>query len=481
MRAFSGRPWLQRGVVTAAVITAVGLAGTIAFTRGSRDEQAEELREAIEGGHARNVILFLGDGMGDSEITVARNYQAGAAGRLWMDTLPLTGEYTTFALQESNPLLIDYVTDSAASGTGWATGYKTSNGRVSSVAGTGNSVTSLTTILELAQKAGLRTGNVTTAELTDATPAVLEAHINSRGCQGPADMAACAPYRKNAVPPGPGSITEQAVDHEFNVLLGGGRARFAQLITGGPDVGMTVIQSAVSKGYTYVDNAPALDMATGRHVLGLFNDGNMSLEWSGLQASASPGSGLPGGQTCSENQRPANEPSLAKMTAKAIDLLHDDDGPWSGHGPGFRHRRQKGFFLQVEGASIDKQDHVERPCEQIGETIAFDRAIKVGLDFARSHPDTLVIVTADHAHTSQIVPVPSVTDTTRPGSLSTLLTKVDKSAMTVNYGTRLHGTSQDHTGSQVRIAAKGPQAFNVVGVSDQTDLFHTMARALGLE
>ena len=96
--------------------------------------------------------------MGDSEITIARNYQVGANGRLWMDTLPFTGEYTTYALQESNPSAIDYVTDSAASGTGWATGFKTSNGRISSVAGTGNAVTRLTTILELAQRRGFQDG-----------------------------------------------------------------------------------------------------------------------------------------------------------------------------------------------------------------------------------------------------------------------------------------------------------------------------------
>jgi alkaline phosphatase len=112
---------------------------------------------AIDGGQARNVIFFLGDGMGDSEITVARNYQVGANGRLSMDSLPLTGEYTTYALQESNPARIDYVTDSAASGTGWATGFKTSNGRISSVAGTGAAVTRYATILELAQKAGFKT------------------------------------------------------------------------------------------------------------------------------------------------------------------------------------------------------------------------------------------------------------------------------------------------------------------------------------
>lgn len=455
--------------------------GTIVVStwRGNDGDQGDQLRRAIDGGRARNVILFLGDGMGDSEITSARNYQVGADGRLWMDTLPLTGEYTTYALQETNPSLIDYVTDSAASGTGWATGFKTSNGRISSVAGTGNAVTSIPTILELAQRAGFLTGNVTTAELTDATPAVLDSHINDRGCQGPADMANCAPSKKDNG--GPGSLAEQAVDHQVNVLLGGGRARFLQAITGGPAVGQTVVQYAQSKGYTYVENAAALDMTSSRHVLGLFNAGNMSLEWAGLQAIPSPGSGLPGGQRCMENQRPATEPSLAAMTSKAIDLLDDDPGwgNWREHGQN-GHSRKRGFFLQVEGASIDKQDHAERPCEQIGETIAFDRAIKVGLDFARNHPDTLIVATADHAHTSQIVPVPSATDMTRPGTLSTLLTKADQSMMTINYGTRAHTQSQDHTGSEVRIAARGPQAANVVGITNQTDLFHTFARALGL-
>jgi alkaline phosphatase/streptomycin-6-phosphatase len=426
------------------------------------------------------VILFVGDGLGDSEITIARNYHVGANGRLALDRLPQVGVYTTYALQEDDPARIEYVTDSAASGTAWATGTKTSNGRISSIAGTGNAVTSLTTILELAQSAGLRTGNVSTAEMTDATPAVLNAHINSRNCQGPADMGACAPYRKENG--GPGSIAEQSVDHRVNVLLGGGRARFEQMIRGGRHAGRTVIESALMQGYAYLDNALALQTAAGAHVLGLFADGNMSLEWSGLQALPSPGSGLPDGQSCMEGRRPADQPSLAAMTTKALDLLDDDPpGRWSDHGPGFEHRSPRGFFLQVEGGSIDKQDHVARPCEQIGETIAFDEAVKVGLQYAERHPDTLVVVTADHAHTSQIVSVPSPADTARPGSLSTLLTRGDRSLMTVSYATRAPGRSQDHTGAQVRIAAEGPQAARVVGVTDQADLFHTMARALGLE
>src|SRR6476620_990515 len=137
---------IRRVCVTTALIAAAALTTSRVSTRPNANDSSNDLRRAIDGGRAKNVIMFLGDGMGDSEITIARNYQVGANNRLWMDTLPFTGEYTTYALQESNPSLIDYVTDSAASGTGWATGFKTSNGRISSVAGTGASVTHLTTI-----------------------------------------------------------------------------------------------------------------------------------------------------------------------------------------------------------------------------------------------------------------------------------------------------------------------------------------------
>ena len=122
---------IRRVSITAAIVAATALTTSGVTTRPSSNDVSNDLRRAIDGGRAKNVILFLGDGMGDSEITIARNYQVGANGRLWMDALPFTGEYTTYALQESNPQLIDYVTDSAASGTGWATGFKTSNGRIS--------------------------------------------------------------------------------------------------------------------------------------------------------------------------------------------------------------------------------------------------------------------------------------------------------------------------------------------------------------
>lgn len=426
---------------------------------GARDRTAE-VDNAVQAGQARNIILFLGDGMGDSEITIARNYAVGAAGRLALDAVPLTGAFTTYAVREDNPSLPEYVTDSAAGATAYATGHKTSNGRISTTPGTDQD---LPTILELAQRQGFRTGDVTTAELTDATPAALAAHVAFRTCQGPADMAACPLDEKSAG--GPGSIAEQEVDHRVDVLLGGGGRRFDQTITSGPDAGSTVVQSARRQRYRLVADAAGLAAATSTPVLGLFNTTNMSLEWAGAPAAPYPGSGP---QRCVEGRRPTSEPSLADMTAKAIQLLEQAAS-------GQRH----GFFLQVEGASIDRQAHFADPCGQIGETVAFDQAVKVGLAYARQHLDTLLIVTADHGHTSQITGLRSDTDHS-PGAISTLIT-ADGAEMVVSYATNLPGRVQDHTGTQVRIAAQGPQAANVVGVTDNTSLFHTMARAAGLE
>src|SRR5699024_8833610 len=163
---------------------------------------------------------------------------------------------------------------------------------------------------------------------------------------------------------------------------------------------------------------------------------------------------------CEDNpERTSEVPSLDTLTDKAVDLLDND----------------KGFFLQVEGASIDKPDHEANPCGQIGETVDLDEAVEAALDFAKEDGETLVITTADHAHTSQIVSAGSDT----PG-LTRTLTTADGTDMTVNYATADEGASQGHTGTQIRIAAYGPGAANVVGLTDQTDMHFTIADGLGL-
>jgi alkaline phosphatase len=410
----------------------------------------------------RNVILLIGDGMGDSEITIARNYAVGAAGHLVMDALPFTGQMTTFSLLEDNPSLPDYVPDSAATGTAWATGLKTSNGRISTTAG---SDLDLTTILEQAEASGFVTGNVSTARLTDATPAVLMSHVNDRGCEGPDNMANCPQDLISAG--GQGSIAEQSITKGIDVLLGGAADKYGQTITDGPNAGKTVAQAAVDAGYSVIGDETALEAATpASPLLGLFAEGHMDLEWTGALATPYPGSGP---QQCSVNpDRSTTQPDVDEMTAKALELLEQER--WMSHA--------KGFFLQVEGASIDKQDHAANPCGQIGETVAFDRAVGVALSYAAHHPETLVIVTADHAHTSQIIP-PQTAEDHSPGLSSTLIT-ADGAQMVVNYATNLEGRSQQHTGTQLRVAAWGPGAIGVTGLIDQTELFEIMRHQLGI-
>jgi|1185.fasta_scaffold00004_10 alkaline phosphatase len=138
-------------ILALTLFCAVACAQTNASSTASQAEAAK-LQNQIRGGRARNIILFIGDGMGDSEITAARNYQAGASGRRALDTLPFTGSVTTYALQEGDPSKPDYVTDSAAGGTAWATGQKTSNGRISTSA---KADQPLKTILELAKEAAI--------------------------------------------------------------------------------------------------------------------------------------------------------------------------------------------------------------------------------------------------------------------------------------------------------------------------------------
>ncbi|CAL9664363.1 alkaline phosphatase [Streptomyces sp. enrichment culture] len=449
----------RRHLTLATALLASTTAAAVAFTTGAgATDTKQQAEDAIKGGKAKNVILLIGDGMGDSEITLARDYTVGANGRLNMDKFPLTGEYTTYAVHKDGTP--DYVTDSAASGSGWATGVKTVNGRISKTPGTDKAVR---TILELAQKNGYATGSVTTAELTDATPAVLASHVTDRSCQGPADMAKCP--ADTIAAGGPGSIAEQSVNHKVDVLFGGGKQRFDQKVTDGRYKGLTVTEQAKKLGYRIVtDNASMKAVKPGRPVLGLFASGNVPVEWTGKPAAV--GGTDPQRCVTSNPNRSSTTPSLADSATKAIQLLEAKQR---------QKHSEKGFFLQIEGASIDKQDHAADPCGQIGETAAFDRAVKVARAYAAQHPDTLVVTTADHGHTSQIVPL----EATPPGLSATLVTN-EGQQLKVNYSTNTPGQSQEHTGTEVRIAAQGPLAYRVLGVTNQTDLFTTLREALRL-
>jgi len=420
-------------------------------------DQTAAVQKAARKGPAENVILLIGDGMGDSEITLARNYAEGAAGRFkGIDALPLTGSYTTYSLnkQTRKP---DYVPDSAATGSAWATGTKTYDNAVSvDLDGKANP-----TLLELAKRGGLKTGDVTTSELQDATPAVQVSHISARSCYGPVATASTCPEASKANG-GPGSITEQLLDTRPDVTLGGGAKTFDETATAGTYAGKTLRAQAVERGYQIVSDKAGLagveSADQDEPLLGLFGSGNLPVRYVGPAATQGGAALAP--QRCTDNpDRPSTQPTLADMTTKAIGLL---DNP-------------NGFFLQVEGASIDKQDHAANACGQIGETVDLDEAVQVALAYAEKQGNTSVFVTADHGHTSQIIEVGS----TSPG-ISVALTTADDAPMAVNYATSPSGGSQQHTGTQVRVAGYGPGAANIVGLTDQTDLFFTIRDALGL-
>lgn len=214
----------------------------------------------------KNIILLIGDGMGFAQVDAARIRATGAAGRLNMERMPVTGFVKTHS---ANRL----ITDSAAAGTALSTGCKTNNGVIAMSPNGKNFMT----ILEAAQKKGMGTGLVVTSNITDATPSVFASHIVSRRSQP--------------------EIALQLVKSGVNVLLGGGKEFFIPKSITESKRGdeQSPLDEARAKGYLIVDTRQQLTDAKGDHVLGLFQMD--SLKTTG------------------------DEPSLAEMAQKAIALL----------------------------------------------------------------------------------------------------------------------------------------------------------------
>ncbi|WP_110206603.1 alkaline phosphatase [Nocardioides daejeonensis] len=447
----------KRFMLAASATAGLVLAGTIAaqaeltqYPQGNTLEKSADLAAQIDSSKPRNVILIIGDGMDDSMITAARDYEHGASGRFpALDALPFTGAMTThgYKVGEGPDYPIAYVSDSAPTASAWSTGKKTVDGRISQGPSTAATVPGedYETVLEQYKADGKLVGNVSTAEITDATPAAAGAHINARACQGPADMSNCVAAKKSEG--GKGSIAEQLVDNEIDVLLGGGLNRFNQATDAGPSV---KDYATSTHDYRLVQDKAALEAVTSLEdgpVLGLFSGGNMTPMYQPLVAQA----GGAGGQDtrCEPAERGA-QPSIAEMTKKAIELLDNE----------------KGFFLQAESAMIDKQEHASDICGAIGDLTSLDETVQVALDYQAQHPDTLIIVTGDHGHSTQIVGGPN------EGRQTATVKTADGDPLTVAYSTAVSGSN--HTGTQIRVAASGPQAANVTGVIDQTDLYLTM-------
>ncbi|MBP6014377.1 MAG: alkaline phosphatase [Alphaproteobacteria bacterium] len=438
---------------------------------------------------AKNIILFVGDGMGITTVTAARIYQGQKAGRdgvsnkLTFEQLP----YAAFSRTYSHD---SQVTDSAPSASAMTTGVKSQNGaiNVSSVVAENDCAAGLanptTTIAELAEIAGMSTGAVTTTRVTHATPAATYAHSAGRDWEDDSDM------KPEHIAAGCVDIARQLIDMRpgdgLDVVMGGGRNLFRPNTVADPEYpeqkgtrkdGRDLIEAWLRRyrgNATYIWNREgfdALDPTRTKRVLALFEPENMAFEL----------------------DRPkdrAGEPSLAEMTAKAIAILR---------------RNPKGYFLLVEGGRIDHAHHGSNAARALEDAVAFDAAVRVALDRVDLR-DTLMIVTADHSHVFTMAGYPSRKNpilglvdgpddkpvlaldqkpyttlgyangpgAAEKGELREDPSTVDTTAPDYRQQSAVPLRWETHGGEDVPIYASGPWAHLFQGAVDQQYIFHVM-------
>lgn len=436
----------------------------------------------------RNVILIIGDGMDDQQITIARNYLAGAQGKLLLDEMPLRGAVQILTIEDKVDGQPVYVADSANTATSMATGVITSRGRLATSAGDNRP---LPTIVELAEAAGYRTGVVSTASVTDATPSAFAAHISFRLCQGPdlmleivysdIPLGGCPDEIK--AKGGLGSVAEQLAESDLDVVLGGGGRYFDMTAEGSTS---TVREIAIDNGFSFVSSAGELVKATSAdRLLGLFSRDTMPVRLrgeDGREAEAPQSSWLnqahrylgsvtqPAPMDCEPNPDFAGMPSLKEMTDAALAVLAREDSA--------------GFFLMIESASIDKQSHERKPCGSIGELEQLDEALASALAFAQANPNTLILVTADHSQAAQLIPAQSLfaaypIPVFSPGKLARIRTPEGR-LMAVNYATS-NFFMEEHTGANVPVFGNVEAQGRVPTFLSQPELFGIMKDYLGLK
>jgi alkaline phosphatase len=333
-------------------------------------------------------------------------------------------------------------------------------------------------------------------------------HVLLRGCQGPSYSAAScqnpAVTGGAALPTADVRVTPVADQIARNgtadVILGGGLSRFDAADEEALEKrGYTVLGSPATQT---VATGTDLQAASGRKVFGLFNTGNLTIERAKRLNPSAP---------------QAAEPSLPQMTEKAIELLDRSS------------RRGKGFYLQVEGALIDKRSHANDAAQVLEEIKAFDDAVAVALEFARQDGHTLVVVTADHecagfgiiekgtfTNAEAKTPPPNAdsgntaNSTTTPvrGSQakdavrSTGPVNGSGSADPANFAPATFRTVDDppsvqdgspdaslwltylsgnHTGEDVPLFASGPRSGELADTVENTELFDVVTRALRLD
>jgi len=429
---------------------------------------------------AKNIIFFLGDGMGPSVITAARIHRGGEDSLLHFERLmERTARIKTYSA--------DYqTTDSAPSMGAYMTGVKMNNDVISQAGARPiepnkdgidqcgqNNGTPAVTILELAKARGKATGAITTTELTHATPASTFAHSCSRD--------AVYAIAQQIVPGGAGY--NKALGDGVDVLMGGGRNHFTPVDPatnpkGRPDGRDLMAEFAGAGYYVAGTRAGMMSAQAGRKFVGIFS-ATSHLDYA--------------------YQRRPEQPTLAEMTGKAIDLLS---------------KNPNGFFLMVEGGKIDHALHDTRAKHALEETVAFDDALQLAIERMRAIDpglqNTLIVLTADHDHTMQINGYPKrgnpITDIVRDYASGEPKKDADgKTFTTLVFGngpnrpdvradvdsvvaqsddyhqeTGVHKSSETHGGGDVKLYATGAGSAPFKGTIENTQVFHLMKAAAGL-
>lgn len=438
----------------------------------------------------RHVILVIGDGMDDHQITIARNYLKGASGQLKLDLMPIRSVSQVLTVEENNPEIPVYVADSANTATAIATGVTTSRGRIATSPGDD---LDLPTIAEIAKSAGYATGIVSTASVTDATPASFISHVAARVCEDPSlmqpsdehpswlDVSACE--NDQIANGGLGSIAQQIATGSTDIVLGGGLSHFEQPTESGHQ---SLMHLAETNGYQVIQSLEALaTLDSGQKALGLFADGTLPTIWQGEQNRTAEkptpsllnrvdwrlGSvELPTPMHCERNPEFGATPTLKELTETAIRHLDAQSG--------------KGFFLMVESASVDKQSHSRNPCGSIGEMEQLEEALESALEFAQKEPDTLILVTADHGQAAQLTPNTSIYGKSgvpvySPGHIARIITP-ENQIMVVNYATTNDFPYEEHTGVNVPLFSNQEGDGRIPPMVKQPELFNIMADYLNL-
>ncbi|GFQ68307.1 alkaline phosphatase, tissue-nonspecific isozyme [Trichonephila clavata] len=466
-------------------VSAAEQSPTFWFEMGQEDLQ-DSLRIVPNTRIAKNLIIFVGDGMGLSNVMAARVFQGQNEGRPGEDSQLSFEKFPYVALSKTYSVS-HQVPDSASTATALFTGTKTNSATIGVSARVkvndcdslfGNELTS---ILDWAQESGKATGLVTTTRVTHATPAALYGHSPHRDWESDSKMPKNATRCKDLAR----QLVEDLPGRDLRVIFGGGRRQFKPIThmdsvankTGARMDGLDLIdywikekrnRNARAKYITTAAELASLNKGSVDYVLGLFNHNHMKFE-------------------VDKKKDQVEEPSLTDMTKAAINILQ---------------KNNKGFFLMVEGGRIDHAHHLNNAKRALSETVSMAEAVQAAINMTSSK-DTLVVVTADHSHVMTVNgypkrgnPILGVAGASNKDNLTytTLMYTNGPSYHMVNGRRRnLNATDTEsknffqdvlvpladetHGGEDVPIYATGPMAHLFRGVVEQSYVAHVMAYA----